>query len=327
MLQKHFFPNLKNVFDIRNRDEEFFDFLGELTYDHPLFVDIQEARALVDKRIAEIDEQTILISREQLFGTYSAMENETIYYSNKFVDNKHNTEILKGLFEKAKIIIIIRRQDTWIESIYNAVAIQGSRNVSFAQFLNPDGRRRPYFNKNWSTHSAINPRCIDWLVYVKNYINEFGPENVLVLPIEMLRNSREEFYEKLCKFISTETYIIPEIIPPENRGFSKLSSKIATALKPFIHTKTNRCGIIPDRPFIDFLIRRQHKNFMFRILTAISVRLSVNWILRNIVDRICYSKPEYFNSAERDTIKKLYAKSNEELETLIGVDLKKYGYY
>jgi hypothetical protein len=169
-------------------------------------------------------------------------------------------------------------------------------------------------------------KTLDWGVYVRNYYENFGKDNVLVLPYEMMIHHFDEFLDRLYRFMGVEPYI-PETVETANRGYSALSVKVALLLNRFIHSRGNRVGFIPNRPFIWYLLKRRDRSLLFRILLGISSRMSLSWFLQKVVERFYYRQADPLGPERKREILEYYVDRNREYSRLIGIDLARYGYY
>ncbi|MDG1739470.1 MAG: hypothetical protein P8L68_08975 [Paracoccaceae bacterium] len=111
-------------------------------------------------------------------------------------DAHSNAVKLKETFPKSKILVTIREQKALARSLY-------------AECLHQGGTIRclGYFGSGNEPLSMPALLRLDFLKYDKllqHYINNFGAENVLVLPQEMLRKSPSEYFNRLTAFTGTE---------------------------------------------------------------------------------------------------------------------------
>ena len=125
--------------------------------------EIESIKGSNDKLILKIP----VISHERLSGNP---------HSSGF-DAKKIASMLKSTFPKAKILIIVREQKSFILSNYfQYLSIGGTCNLN--KYLNTkyDGKR-PFFS----------PNHIKYLPLITEYYNLYGKNNVLVLPYEMFK--------------------------------------------------------------------------------------------------------------------------------------------
>lgn len=323
-LRREIFPYLERVYDLRSKKIQTIDMILAAMDENPLFIGMDSLKKNIYQQLQQIDEEKIIISDPEFFGSYDK-QIEGMYYSKQFVDNKYKTQFLHDLFPSAKIIITPRRQDTWIESYYNGI-VRGYATLKIDDFLlnlRTTGTDRSHAR---SFKPCCDINTLDWGIYVRNYFDVFGKENVLVLPQEMMWHDTDEFLDRLYKFMKVRPFHPDEIVRV-NRGYSSLSFHIALILNRFVHTRENRFGIIPNRPFFDHLLKRRNRSAIFRFLAGISRRISLRWFLEEVVDKIQYKPKDLIDPESRKYIFDLYRNKNIEYGKLIGIDLSKYRYY
>ena len=327
-LKNDFFPNLRGIYDLNTKDIGCTFITLEAMLENPFFFDPEKIRERILKRLEKVEEEKILMADPEIFGAYLRMVEPGRYYSKQFFDSYHNANTLKKIFPNARIIITPRRQDTWIESAYKTT-FRRLKSVEIDEFLNPQDDRSK--GQVWGyEHLSTKPCCdigsLDWNPYIENYYDLFGQENVLVMPYEMINNDLEAFLGRYSAFLGVEPYY-PETVRYGHRSYSELSCKLSYALNRFIHTAYNPCGIIPNRPFIGYLLKRRNRNLFFKILCGISFRLSLPWFLTNVIDRHFYKSPNFLGEKRRQEILDHFRESNRKLSDLTGMDFGKYGYY
>lgn len=101
---------------------------------------------------------------------------------------------IKNAFPNAKILIVIREQDSWMLSNYFQYLSEGGTH-GINKYLNTkyDGKR-----------PGFSPGHIEYHFLIEDYQEKFGKENVLVLPYELLETNIFEFFYALGKFLRIE---------------------------------------------------------------------------------------------------------------------------
>lgn len=101
------------------------------------------------------------------------------------------------VFPKAKILIVIREQTSWILSNYFQYLAMGGTH-SLSKYLNTkyDGKR-----------PGFSPSHLKYDLIIKYYQNTFGSENVLVIPYELFKSAKKSFIEELEIFLNYKIYI------------------------------------------------------------------------------------------------------------------------
>lgn len=190
---------------------------------------IEEIRQSIFALAQEFNVQKLVYSNEGLVGSYA--EN--------FRNGYLIAHCLKKIFNSPKIILIIRRQDHFLESLYRQ-AIRNGHSLSVSKFLNYN--KGKFYNYRQDYRANIDLKTLQWDQLVNFYQTTFGKENVLVLPLEMLKNESEQFLHKIAKFIGVSS------IPPinsdmSNRRDSFLLLLIKKFFNSFVHTNVSNIFI------------------------------------------------------------------------------------
>jgi len=139
--------------------------------------------------------KNILISKESFSGTLNLNEDKKLKFS---IANK-----IKNKFPEAKIIVTIREQKAWVLSYY----------LYCLKYFNLHNS----INKIISSNQKFFFEKLSYFELINSYINMFGKDNVLVIPIEMLRKERNETFKKIEKFTG-------EKILQNNLNYSSINS-------------------------------------------------------------------------------------------------------
>jgi hypothetical protein len=130
----------------------------------------------------------------QMPGQKLVFSNEAIsgLYLNRRADKgrirafqEHVAAQLKASVPKSKILIVSRSPEKWIKSIYNQAVKQGSGDT-FAQFLR---RERDYIEQTLNIRELFTV-----------WKQQFGSDNVLVLPMELLQEDEPGFFREIERF-------------------------------------------------------------------------------------------------------------------------------
>lgn len=139
-----------------------------------------------EKRISQI---------EKLFDDKNKMSD----FSTTYYWDKKNAKKIYSYNPNAKIIITMRLPSDRINSHFAFLQRGG-------MFTNID---LPTYLNNGDVESIVE-RSNYWSM-IDRYIKEFGIKNVLILPLELLRNNPSKYISLLCDFIDSE-----QIIPTED---------------------------------------------------------------------------------------------------------------
>lgn len=295
-LQERCFPRLKGVHLVRKEYKAWpppiIELLWRVAEGFPLFVDMDERRAEVDRFLRGIGEDKVLISYERLTG-------DTMW---SFRDHASATESLRELFPAARIIFTIRRQDDILEGFYR----QHLRNFYYPTidgYLNyRDGRFGDMFRPT-PAFPSISVWRLDYYTYARNYAALFGRPNVKILPYEMMRAEPRRFHGQIAEFLGVEPYE-PPAGGAVNRSYSLLSCHLAQRLNRFARVpwrEQRPWQVIPPKP--------------------------LQYALENIVDRVHYKKGNFISAEKRRRIMEIHHDSNRRLAAEHDLDLQRYGYY
>jgi len=244
-----------------------------------------------------------------------------------YYDNVYLTDCLKAVFPNAKLVIVIRRQDELVESIYKQ-SLQSWHHQGINSFLN-------YRNRTFEDSCDqlglpnLDVKQIDLHRYVQNYVEHFGRENVSVLPYELLNHDQRAFLEKLAAALDVEP-VYPTNNDRENRGYSWLSSQIALALNRFVRVEGDGSRLlqfIPNKPFSSILHSRPTENTFHKTLRSVNSRLTLRHFLQNGLDRVVYIRRNLISKKKRESIMAFHKESNARLDEEFKLDLKFFGYY
>jgi hypothetical protein len=326
-LQTFIFQHIPDLFPFVKRDHVTNDIPLELLEQHPMFADVQEARRRIDERLAKIEEPNVLFSNEDLFGDYGRHNSTGVYLSQPFYDNRERTALLNKLFPEAKIIMTPRRQDHWVASAYMHF-IHNFETVDIDRFINPGQQSGPTLFGGRSNGPSLNIRALDWGAYLENFHREFGPENVLVVPHELLLTDPRAAFTRMYDFMGVEPYY-PDHVPHINKSYSGSALKLALIFNRFVRTPKNPCGILPLQPFSEAIMRKRLKNdnWYWWFLAGISRRISLYWFMNEVIGGINYKKPDVLGDDRRTMILDYYADKNRRYAEMIDLDLEPFGYY
>ena len=313
-LQAWCFPNLKGI---RYHDHQINGLLDRIIYTNPIFLDLKRTKQETERALEGFREDRLLISNERLFGNMLTNYHDHLYL----------TRCLRQLFPGAKVVLVIRRQDELLESIYRQ-SLQSYYHQGINSFLN-------YRNNTFEDASDqlglpnLDVKQINLHKYVENYVEHFGRERVAVLPYELLRHDQRAFLDKLFAFIEVEPYY-PEEDHQENRSYSWLSCRIALLLNRFAWVQGDGSRLlqfIPNKPFSSFLKRKASPSRFSSILRGIDRRLTLRHFLQNGLDRMIYVERSIISSKKRKLILAFHGESNRALDEEFDLNLKRFGYY
>ena len=221
---------------------------------------------------------------------------------------------LKEAFPNAKILIIIRNQFDYLTSIYTfRVAIKGQECRSFKQFLSEEERMGLFDH-------------LEYHRLIKYYIELFGRERVLVLPMEYLKMSPDEFLRELTDFMEVPIELVSKHRP---RNVSTKLIYVLSIWRPinyiFYHlllvmlflSGKDKSQFEPDvyKGYYPF-IRLRYAYYAFKGRTT----KFLNKIFSGTRPINIESYSNYHQLVDR------FGKSNDHLEEMIGFDLTEFKY-
>lgn len=207
---------------------------------------------------------------------------------------------LYNIFPKAKVLIIIREQTSWLVSNYfQYLSIGGTHSIKKYLNLKYDGKR-PCFS----------PNHLKYHLLIDKYYEKFGQQNVLVLPYEMFSENKEAFFKEISDFLNIEVKVDAEI------------------MKIRVNAKKNHFINYRFR-FLNYLIRSSSVN-NYSFLHNRSFQI-LGLMIREGLGIIT---PRFLNKRTRNNIKEYvrewsgsrFSESNIKTDRIIPYELKKYGY-
>lgn len=171
------------------------------------------------------------------------------------------TEVLRRLFPKSRILLVVRRQVDWFESLYVYGVFRGYRGTPSDYVAGKEDIKPPDLaNLDGDTHGT-NYRCLNYMELYTGYVNAFGASNVFVVPIEALRGAPDMFSDIVGEFLGTDCDLDPTL-PVVHRRMSELEYRWRRLFGTAGDSATvrvcraiTRLRFVPARPFPDSLNR------------------------------------------------------------------------
>ena len=235
---------------------------------------------------SNIQDKCYVISEETLLGDPAKGR----YWGKIVADRLFDT------FPKAKILICIREQKSYILSAYKEYVRNGGV-YNLERYLGS--------NLNKAGFSGVFMKhFLEYDIVISYYQNLFGNSNVLILPFEMLETKPEEFISSLLQFTT------------EKKGAVNFE-KVRSSLKGFT-IEIRRClnNYIPQP---DWGVSTTPK--LYKILDILC-SLSDKYLSKQLHSRVDKRQREVIDS----WINEYYRESNRKLSKLVSFDLSAYGY-
>ncbi len=295
-LQASFFPKLNGVNFVHathvlpERPNPIQRFVRELLFRNPARLDARAHREAIEAYVGAQPGHTV-ISSEALFGW--PFENHVNFLP--------NTDLLAQVLPGAKIWLVLRRQDTWLESAYSQVLKQGLSTTPQAFANYRDGA---FGDFNWNIYNGPNldVRDLDWAPYVQHYQRRFSA-GVLVQPFEAFVDDAGSFLRRFCAFAGVEPFV-PEASQRVNVAYSPLSAATARVV-----------NALPLR-------------FKMRLKSVVPPRLHPAAVLNRLVDPVLAraGKRALMPEPIKREALELHRDANARLARLIEADLAAHGY-
>lgn len=248
----------------------------------------------------------------------------------RYIDNLY---ILKDIIEEIKnelnvkiiikFIITIRKQHSWILSIYHQGHIDLLSKENYAESYSKHMSIEDFLKKIIQSENYKN--LFDHTLIVKR-INKVFNSEILTLPVELLKKDEEKYIDKLCKFIDLEV---------NNKDILTYLQK-APANKNYIIKDGRKLYFLKNTPFSRiFYLALIFHNWMKKI-KIYRENFRNNILLKNVYQIVRPKSKRVFVDRQhipknldlfQNEIKNLYKDSNLELEKITDTNLKELGYY
>ena len=221
-------------------------------------------------------------------------------------ESKDTANRIASIFQRPKILIVIREQVDMILSTYNQYVKKGGV-VSLKKYLNQN-RSYPTGQKGFDIARYRYHRLIAY------YIKLFGKENVLTLAYEEFKSSPQSFTQKIIDFCNLD-------LPTETLPYNVLSNQSQSQLAVKIASKINRIVCkrdVPTNPSPFFSMgKRRYKKGIRLLSKVINGCLTTPYKARSITK----AKEQI-----RAKVRGYYCESNQITTELTGLPLEEYGY-
>lgn len=228
-VQERVFPALPNVRFVhplhhpQPSDGPIERFVLDLMFRNAACIDFERHRRRIDAWLAQLPEHTVLISSEAIVGW--PIEN----HSNLAV----NAEYLARMFPAAKIWLVVRRQDRWVESAY-AQLLKAGFSTTIERYLNFRGGRFDRYNVGLYHGPNVDARDLDWNAFDLHYRARWGHDAVLTLPFELFNEDSADFLRRFYAFagvdtsdVATHEVLFPDTSERVNERWSPLAAGVA----------------------------------------------------------------------------------------------------
>jgi hypothetical protein len=271
-----------------NREE----ILRDLVYPFPLSFDPGEVRGVYAERIEQCRQHGLVpvLSHERLSG----------YPASGGFDSKEIAGRLAETFPDSRVLIVIREQRSLLRSWY-AQYVRDGGGLTFADYVRsypPDyAFRIPGFRFEYYEYDRL----------ISHYQEQFTSNRVLVLPFELLLAAPTEFLARVSAHIGLPS---PKaVLPTSNIGMSPSEF----AIRRFVH-RVFAANQLNTNPLIE---SRTCTRIGYRISDVLTRLIPAS--VQRLIDRRLRAQVETL-------IGDRYSLSNRRTSSLIGLDLRDFGY-
>lgn len=291
-LQRQLFPACKNLNLFTTQISEMEKFVHLVTKKDPLYFKPDDARAILTPLF--LNNKVTLLSNEMVSGPpYAGVIEAGLDHRSPIIAN------LKSTFPNAKIIIVIRRQDSLAQSFYR-------------QYLYSGGTARPskFYGFDKDQLAALMSQDRFYFSPYLELLKSSFPSGLLILAFEEFVRDQKSFLTKLCGFLGIEKPNI--VLRKENSTkLGPIGMEFSRLLNHILRNMINR-GVLPGIPIIkNGKLIRMNLNHI----------LHENWPLENKPK----SGGELFSVAQK--ILEMTMDDNRQLDARFSLGLNKYGYY
>jgi hypothetical protein len=227
-LQRQFFPACRGLNLLTTLDPAVRQFVHAVTRRDPLYFDPKHALELLAGRVRS--DQVNLLSNESLSGPpYAGLSEGGLDHRSPVLQN------LRATFPQARIVLVLRRQDSLARSLYRQYLKRGGT-ARVQSFYGINAANQPPL-------MSLDRFCFS--PYVRSVFEHFS-SRVLVLTFEEFLRNQRSFLERLCNFIGAER---PEIVlDRENTTRMGSTGMELTRLLNFAFRGMLNQGIVPRLP-------------------------------------------------------------------------------
>lgn len=268
-------------------------FLFSVFFRNAAGIDLDSHRERVDAWLAQIPEPTVLISSEAIVGW--PVENHSNF--------KTNVDMLAELLPDAKLWLVVRRQDHWVESAY-AQLLKAGFSTSVERYLNyRDGQFRRY-NIGLYNGPNLDARDLDWGIFDSYLRRRWGEQAVLTTPFEWFVRDVEAYLRRFYAFAGIDAELFPDNERRVNERWSPAASQLAKLV--------NRVPMPVKRAMRDVLGAQRHPST----------------VLTNTLGRwLPQSRTRHLSPELAAALLRLHGDNNRRLADRCGADLGAYGYF
>ncbi len=227
-LQQQFFPACKDLNYLSNSNFEVNEFIESIVITDPIYFDKETARNLVTPYLNAT--RPNLISREALSGSlYDGVIKHGLDHRSSIIQN------LQAAVPEARIILVIRRQDSLSRSIYRQYLKSGGTESS-----------KTFYNLIKNSFSLCTLDKFKYSPYVDLLTKSF-PKGVLVLTLEEFIADQDRFLHKLSDFIGVDVPSV-KLKKSNQSSLGEIGMEFTRFLNHFFYSRLNPGGLLKGIP-------------------------------------------------------------------------------
>ncbi|WP_319763623.1 sulfotransferase domain-containing protein [Maridesulfovibrio sp.] len=324
-LQEEYFPYITEALHLGKdvaavETSRYKKYIGNLAYTNYTALDssaqdldeyIEYVSTALGKPVPE--SKKFIISDEGFFNVYANL-----------LQLPNTMQVLKKVFgDNTKIILTIRQQGSFLESLYKQSLVNGHFS-SLNYFLR-------YANGNFGAYYPdakynIEVKTYNWLNIYKQLCAIFPKENILILPYEMLRENPNSFFREFNKFMNISKVEVNHR-KKVNKSNSLTALKVLRVLNRLTNNQRNGLPVLIQNPLWPLLppysmgegkVLNSIRNFSDRLNARNFIKIF------NLIDK---KRGNFISQDVHEKIMEMHSSSNKELDNRLGLNLKKYGYY
>ena len=239
------------------------------------------------------------------------------------LNHAQNFEIISNFIDDAEIILFLRYQPAWIESVYKQSIHGRGEVVPIEKFLNfTDGK---FGASTDSSYRNIDVNKLSYFDIVQNYYQKFGKKNVHVLFYENFLRDGASFMGRLYSILELKCKKEISHTRRVNRGYSNTSIKITKVLNKFgITIKYKRK---PPVGIYALTFKKAFKTLPpYKLIPIVTYKVYMwlnynrhvyyRWVMQNFIDKIYYSQVSLLDGYE-SKLENLFREENRKLRKII----------
>jgi len=300
-LQERVFPALPGVAFVhplhypQASDGPIERFMLEVFFRNAACIDLEQHRAAIHAWLDRVEHETVLISSEAIVGW--PIENHS--------NLANNSALLHAMFPEARVILVVRRQDKWVESAY-AQLLKAGFSTSVERYINWNARERRFEPYNVGLYKGpnVDARDLDWAAFDRHYRQRFGEDAVATLPFELFTDDAPVFLRTLYGFLGVDDGPLPDTRERVNERWSGITAGLAKLV--------NRVPMPIKRAIRDRVGSEWHPASVFA---------------RTVEPLLPKRKHRFFPEEIARALLELHREDNHALAERIGQDLGRWGYF